>query len=395
MNASYTGEQIAQRRKQLGLTQAALAQQLHVTDKAVSKWERGTNFPDLGLLEPLAQALQTTPAVLLGLESATQAEAVSSMAQLHNQQLETAKKEMRWMAWGCLIVAFLLAWVYRWIARSQVHTYQLLLTLIWVLAIGGIVLLFRYGQIRPWGAGDLGCFYLAAGPVVLINLGYLFLDHGFGTVPNLILYLIAAGALQLLFYRIMNGPLAQALPILLFPVYLIWLLARGGTPANLGLCTLMCLAVYLICRRRDKQAKPIPLRKAAVGMLAALLAFCLIFSSTLVQAYVHLFHGQLESYCQEFLDESSGISTRQYGPWRATAYPEDGMVEFSTGGSGLVANSAYEGFYYSEADTHTPFHGADVPLEDWGNTANWTDGTDNHGTSRRLRDHWFWFEAYF
>lgn len=34
---------IAQRRKDLGLTQRALAQELHVTDKAVSKWERGVS----------------------------------------------------------------------------------------------------------------------------------------------------------------------------------------------------------------------------------------------------------------------------------------------------------------------------------------------------------------
>lgn len=51
---------ITQRRKNLGLTQKALAEKLHVTDKAVSKWETGKGLPDLKLMEPLAEALQVT-----------------------------------------------------------------------------------------------------------------------------------------------------------------------------------------------------------------------------------------------------------------------------------------------------------------------------------------------
>ncbi|MBR3973957.1 MAG: helix-turn-helix transcriptional regulator [Oscillospiraceae bacterium] len=48
---------LQERRKALGLTQSALAEKLHVTDKAVSRWERGVGFPDIRLLEPLADAL--------------------------------------------------------------------------------------------------------------------------------------------------------------------------------------------------------------------------------------------------------------------------------------------------------------------------------------------------
>lgn len=42
------------------LTQRELAEQLHITDRAVSKWERGLCAPDLSLLEPLAEALNTS-----------------------------------------------------------------------------------------------------------------------------------------------------------------------------------------------------------------------------------------------------------------------------------------------------------------------------------------------
>ena len=57
MNLEKTefGTFVAQKRKALGMTQKALAEQLHVTDKAVSKWERGLSFPDVTLLEPLAE----------------------------------------------------------------------------------------------------------------------------------------------------------------------------------------------------------------------------------------------------------------------------------------------------------------------------------------------------
>ena len=43
LDKQLLGAFIAERRKQQGMTQAALAQALHVTDKAVSKWERGVS----------------------------------------------------------------------------------------------------------------------------------------------------------------------------------------------------------------------------------------------------------------------------------------------------------------------------------------------------------------
>lgn len=39
------------------MTQVELAEKIHVTDKAISRWERGLGFPDIQTLEPLAQVL--------------------------------------------------------------------------------------------------------------------------------------------------------------------------------------------------------------------------------------------------------------------------------------------------------------------------------------------------
>ena len=56
-NAGATGALIAQRRREKGWSQAELAEKLHVTDKAVSKWETGRSLPGIDCLEPLAEAL--------------------------------------------------------------------------------------------------------------------------------------------------------------------------------------------------------------------------------------------------------------------------------------------------------------------------------------------------
>ena len=62
---------IATLRKEKGLTQKELAEQLGVTDKAVSKWERGLNCPDIALLTDLASILDVTANELLKGERAT------------------------------------------------------------------------------------------------------------------------------------------------------------------------------------------------------------------------------------------------------------------------------------------------------------------------------------
>lgn len=41
MNLKLTGKTIAQLRKAAGFTQASLAEKLGISDKAISKWERG------------------------------------------------------------------------------------------------------------------------------------------------------------------------------------------------------------------------------------------------------------------------------------------------------------------------------------------------------------------
>ena len=69
------GEFICELRKEKGLTQKQLAEQLSVTDKAISKWERGMGYPDITLLTKLAACLGvSTNELLSGIHETAQPE---------------------------------------------------------------------------------------------------------------------------------------------------------------------------------------------------------------------------------------------------------------------------------------------------------------------------------
>ncbi len=54
------GTFIAMLRKEKGITQKELAEQLFISDKAVSKWETAASVPNIDLLIPLANLLGVT-----------------------------------------------------------------------------------------------------------------------------------------------------------------------------------------------------------------------------------------------------------------------------------------------------------------------------------------------
>lgn len=65
MDSNRTGKIIAELRKDAGFTQKSLAEALYVTDKAVSKWERGISVPDPSLLPKLSMLLDADIEFLL------------------------------------------------------------------------------------------------------------------------------------------------------------------------------------------------------------------------------------------------------------------------------------------------------------------------------------------
>ena len=57
MDMQKIGGFIAEERKAKFFTQKELAAMLNITDKAVSKWERGLSLPDISMLNPLSECL--------------------------------------------------------------------------------------------------------------------------------------------------------------------------------------------------------------------------------------------------------------------------------------------------------------------------------------------------
>ncbi len=86
MNNIKTGAFIKGLRKEKGSTQKDIAELLHVTDKAISKWERGLCAPDISLLEPLASALDVSIIELIKGERADENE--------HAQEIEATTKSV-------------------------------------------------------------------------------------------------------------------------------------------------------------------------------------------------------------------------------------------------------------------------------------------------------------
>ena len=65
MNQYVTGTVIKKLREKNRMTQAELAEKLNVSDKTVSKWENARGYPDITLLEPIAESFGVSVTELL------------------------------------------------------------------------------------------------------------------------------------------------------------------------------------------------------------------------------------------------------------------------------------------------------------------------------------------
>lgn len=148
MNPQEFGAFVQARRKELGLTQSELAEKLNVTAKAVSRWERGVGFPDIQLLQPLAEGLDITLIELMQSRRitedipVTEADAMVSdvMDTLQNQQNQSWKiKALLWLGNMILFAVYLfLGYVTRtYLSHSPLLYIPMILiyTTIWIYGI--------------------------------------------------------------------------------------------------------------------------------------------------------------------------------------------------------------------------------------------------------------------
>lgn len=127
MDQLKIGRFIAERRREQGLTQAELAEKLHITDRAVSKWETGRGVPDSSIMLALCELLDINVNDLLSGEKIE----ISS----YNRELENKLLEM---------------------IKEKEQADKRLLTLEWIIGIFSMIILFlpilmtAYLPVKDW-----------------------------------------------------------------------------------------------------------------------------------------------------------------------------------------------------------------------------------------------------
>lgn len=132
MDKEKFGNFIANMRRDLGMTQQVLADQLHVTDKAVSKWERGLCYPDLTVLESLAAALGLTVAELMACEKHREETApagcnetdMSSLLEIANESQQRQKKRICLFACLLALASILLAVLIFLLTAANINSFE-------------------------------------------------------------------------------------------------------------------------------------------------------------------------------------------------------------------------------------------------------------------------------
>lgn len=183
MNPEIFGSFIQNRRKELGLKQSDVAEKLHVTDKAVSRWERGVGFPDIRLLEPLADALKLTLTELMKMQI-TEGNAADTAEEV--TRILDAQRKLSWqrklVLVGGHVAIFLGALFMLWVIRSVPWGPAWVAGIALVIVIASSIALSRmlqyivrqmYKREKPWGIWNSihtwVVFILAAGGIGILT----------------------------------------------------------------------------------------------------------------------------------------------------------------------------------------------------------------------------------
>ena len=95
MEPATFGPFLKEARGRCGMTQTQLAERLHVSTAAVSKWERGKSLPDIAKVEALANALDLSVLELMRCQQEEQPLTRQDLTEVYTQTLGTAKRQSR------------------------------------------------------------------------------------------------------------------------------------------------------------------------------------------------------------------------------------------------------------------------------------------------------------
>ena len=190
MDPEKFGVFVALCRKEKNMTQLELAQELKVTDKAVSRWERGKGFPDISLLVPLAEALDITVLELMNSEKREKRMEDFSEENIKDMVIHVAaiekknQRDDRLITWIPVPVALITAFLTRFTGHGSLLA-GLLLGGLTALAVVGLFLFVldrkdntsrkAYGILMLLGTGVTLVFLYLMGISTLLLLGGLFL----------------------------------------------------------------------------------------------------------------------------------------------------------------------------------------------------------------------------
>lgn len=196
LNEKETGNFIRELRKQAGLTQKELGGKIGISDKAISKWERGLSFPDITLLPRLAETFQVSVGeIISGRHLMPQEVSTETLETVVSQTLEYSRRDtFRWRrlvlnlivilaalaAAICVIVNLAVSgridWAWYplgailmlvcWIGALVIPVRHRLETIMAVLGISILLYLFMIEQL----SGASGWFFPLAMPITLVTV---------------------------------------------------------------------------------------------------------------------------------------------------------------------------------------------------------------------------------
>lgn len=112
MQQKDIGVQISCARKKLNYTQRELADRLGVSDKTISKWERGGGYPDISMLLPLCKELGIELSQLLGEEAQpqeTEEHRLKTFAEYAMMKMKENKQQIRRRCWIAIMLLSVIA----------------------------------------------------------------------------------------------------------------------------------------------------------------------------------------------------------------------------------------------------------------------------------------------
>ena len=107
MDPKKTGTIIYEARKNMNMTQKELADKLYVSDKAVSKWERGVSYPDITLISDICKVLDISEKELIQSSDDSEYRKIKSNSDKFNK----IKKGLFLSINVCYIIAILVCFI--------------------------------------------------------------------------------------------------------------------------------------------------------------------------------------------------------------------------------------------------------------------------------------------